>query len=96
MTVISLVQPNFAMSLTKDRFFLPYSAATIWAYIASFNDTSIDEITSLSQFNIEKINITIWYYFVIKSSTVPILYSHSLLKKLLKSYLKFSSQKTFN
>jgi len=41
MTVISLVQPNFAMSLTKDRFFLPYSAATIWAYIASFNDTSI-------------------------------------------------------
>ena len=41
MTVISLVQPNFAMSITKDRFFLPYSAATIWAYIASFNDESI-------------------------------------------------------
>ena len=41
MTVISLVQPNFAMSLTKDRFFLPYSAATIWAYIASFKDESI-------------------------------------------------------
>ena len=41
MTVISLVQPNFPMSITKDRFFLPYSAATIWAYIASFNDESI-------------------------------------------------------
>jgi len=41
MTVISLVQPNFAMSITKDRFFLPYSAATIWAYIASFKDESV-------------------------------------------------------
>lgn len=36
MNTLSLVQPNFPMSLKQDTFYLPYSVAMIWSYISSF------------------------------------------------------------
>ena len=35
MVSISLVQPNFPMSLKEDTFFLPYSIGSIWSYVKS-------------------------------------------------------------
>jgi len=40
MKTISLVQPNFPMSMKNDRFFFPYSAGTIWSYLDSFKDNN--------------------------------------------------------
>ena len=38
MKTISLIQPNFPMSIDNDKFFLPYSAGAVWSYLDSFND----------------------------------------------------------
>ena len=35
MITISLVQPNFPMSLKEDTYFLPYSIGSIWSYVKS-------------------------------------------------------------
>lgn len=45
MKTISLIQPNFPMSINNDRFFLPYSVGAVWSYLKSF----IDNKYSLNQ-----------------------------------------------
>ena len=36
MNTLSLVQPNFPMSLKQDTYYLPYSVAVLWSYVNSF------------------------------------------------------------
>ena len=36
MNTLSLVQPNFPMSLNQDTYYLPHSVALLWSYINSF------------------------------------------------------------
>ena len=36
MKTLSLVQPNFPMSLKQDTYYLPHSVALLWSYINNF------------------------------------------------------------